>query len=52
MDFFLELAQTILATMLLVIFFTSVASFLGVDPAVYSPYLLFYILLLAFRLFI
>ena len=52
MDFFLELAQTILATMLLVIFFTSVASFLGVDPAVYSPYLLFYILLLTFRLFI
>ena len=52
MDFFLELAQTILAAMLLVIFFTSVASFLGVDPAVYSPYLLFYILMLTFRLFI
>jgi len=52
MDFFLEVAQTILAAMLLVIFFTSVASFLGVDPAVYSPYLLFYILMLTFRLFI
>jgi len=52
MDFFLEFAQTVLASMLLIVFFTSAASFLGTDTAVYFPYLIFYLLLLAIRLFI
>ena len=52
MDFFLKIAQTILLSMLFVIFFTSVASFFGIDSYLYAPFMLYAILLLMFRLFL
>ena len=50
MDYVNRVALTILYAMVTIVVFTSVMTFVDVEPQVYNPYLYFIILLLIFQL--
>lgn len=50
MNYVNRVALTILYIMITVVVFTSVMTFIEIDPALYNPYLYFIMLLLVFQL--
>jgi len=52
MDYVNRIALTILYTMVTVIAFSSVMTFINVEPAVYNPYMYFFLMLIFFQLII
>jgi hypothetical protein len=50
MEYVNKFALTILYTILTIIVFTSVMTFMGVEPVTYNPYLYFIVMLLFFYL--
>ena len=50
MDYVNRVALTILYAVVTVVVFTSVMTFIDVDPQVYNPYMYFIMLLLIFQL--